>query len=116
MTPGKRAGTLKASEAQQFAGWWRSANKGFKNGSGKIRDGYAQCPRSAFLHLSCGMVLGSLDPGTSLEVGEGSRCICLGEIRVVAAAQLIFGFVCLWSGEGSCNLLNEAGQVDVSLR
>lgn len=40
VTPGKRAGILKAPEAQQFAGWWRSANEGFKSGNGKIRDGY----------------------------------------------------------------------------
>lgn len=62
-------------------------------------DTYARCPRNASICLSCGrefgMVLGSLDPGTSLEVGEGSRCSHPGKMRVVAAAELIFGFMCL---------------------
>lgn len=60
---------------------------------------YARCPRNASIRLSCGrefgMALGSLDPGTSLEVGEGSRCSRPGKMRVVAAAELIFGFMCL---------------------
>lgn len=42
-----------------------------------------------------GMALGSLDPGTSLDVGEGSRCGHPGEMRVVAAAELICGFMCV---------------------
>lgn len=74
--------------------------------------------RSASIRLSCAgkvdEVLGWLDPGSGLEVGKGSGCSHLGTTRWHSGI-LDFGCVDPWSGEGSCHLLDEAGQVDVPL-
>lgn len=72
--------------------------KGFKNGNSKIRDGYphgAQEVPPSIRGGEFGMAVGSLDPGGGLEGGEGSRCSHPGEMRVVAEAEVIFGFTCL---------------------
>lgn len=92
------------------------AKEGFKDGICNIRDGWVNPEKC--LHpseLLWGSWRGVRLFGARIYLGSGKR-LWVKPWRQDTVAQWVFGCVDPWSGEGSCHLLDEAGQVDVSLR